>query len=115
MVAARRGIAIRPGVGVRHPNRESQLMDQKQLQIKLSERERQRLRDRIWHDYLGADSNHQKRIKKFTRIWRMWRGLNETKGDPQMGPDFQVPMIKWFTFGHWSRTVQALLGDDAEI
>jgi hypothetical protein len=90
-------------------------LEQLQRQLKISDRERDRIGDRIWHDFLGADSNHQRRLEKFIRLWRMWRGLVETKGDPDVGPDFQVPYVKWFSAAHWARTMQALLGDDAEI
>jgi hypothetical protein len=90
-------------------------MDQAQLQITLSDNEKSRLDSRIWNDFIGADSNHQRRLAKFVRLWRMWRGLNETMGDVNVGPDFQVPMVKWFTFGQWARCMSALLGDDAEI
>lgn len=84
-------------------------------QLKLSDRELQRLRSRIEEDFLAAKSNHQARILKFRRIWRMWRSLMETDGTRQEGPDFQFPMLKWITFGQWARMMQALLGDDAEI
>lgn len=87
----------------------------KQIQLKLSERELDRLRTKIWNDFQGARSNHEARIRRFRRYYRMWRGLQETMGDKDVGPDFQVPMMKWVTKGQWSRFVQALLGDDAEI
>ncbi len=44
----------------------------------------------------------------------MWRGLGQG-GTREDGADFELPMLKWFTFGHWARCMQALLGDDAEI
>ena len=44
-------------------------------------------------------------------MWRMWRGL-DVNGRPKQ---LQVPMMKWITFAHWSRIMQAMLGDDAEI
>lgn len=83
-------------------------------QLKLSEREQERLRSRIWNDFQGARSNHEARIRRFRRYYRMWRGLEESMGSKD-GPDFQVPMLKWITFGHWSRCMQALLGDDAQV
>lgn len=80
----------------------------------LSDRELERMRSHIYRDFLAAKSNHERRVQKFRRIYRMWRGLsgNGTKED---GAEFQLPMLKWFTFGHWARCMQALLGEDAQI
>ena len=80
-------------------------------QLKVSDNERNRLRDAIYQDFLSAQSNHDARMERFTRYWRMWRSL-ATSGNPQ---HLQVPMLKWTTLSHWSRVMQALLGDDAEI
>lgn len=84
-------------------------------QIKVTERERGRLRDRITTDYNGAKSDHQGRIARFRRYYRMWRSLNQTKGQRNVGPDLQIPLVKWTTFGQWAKYMQALLGEDAEI
>ncbi len=80
-------------------------------QIVVSETESNRLRDAIWLDFLSAQSNHDMRMERFVRYYRMWRGLATNKYPEQL----QVPMMKWVTFAHWSRIMQALLGDDAEI
>ena len=85
-----------------------------QLQLKLPEAELARLKRHIYDDFLAARSNHDRRIEKFRRIYRMWRGLG-AGGTKEDGAEFQLPMLKWFTFGHWSRCMQSLLGDDAEI
>ena len=84
-------------------------------QIKISQREEGRLRDRLWHDFLAARSDHDNRINRFRRYFRMWRGLNQTRGTDDVGPDYQVPLIKWNVFGQWAKIMQALLGEDAEI
>lgn len=80
-------------------------------QIRVSEVESNRLRNAIWQDFLSAQSNHDARMERFVRYYRMWRGLPVNKHPEQL----QVPMLKWVTFAHWSRVMQALLGDDAEI
>lgn len=80
-------------------------------QISVSDNERSRLATAIWQDFLSAQSNHDARMERFTRYYRLWRGL-DTNGRPQQ---LQVPMLKWITFAHWSRIMQAILGDDAEI
>lgn len=90
-------------------------MDRQFRQLIITDRERKRLANRIWDDFLGARSNHEARINKFRHIYRMWRGLEETRGNRQDGPDFQVPMLKWITYGQWARIMQSILGDDAEI
>ena len=84
-------------------------------QIKISQREEGRLRDRLWHDFLAARSDHDNRINRFRRYFRMWRGLNQTRGTNDVGPDYQVPLVKWNVFGQWAKIMQALLGEDAEI
>lgn len=83
-------------------------------QIKVSEIEERRLQSRIDTDFLSARSNHEARIAKFIRIWRMWRGLQTTQSN-QDGPAFEVPMLKWVTLGQWAKAMQSLLGDDAEV
>lgn len=87
---------------------------QKFKQIIVSEIEQGRLRDRIDMDFQAARSNHDARIAKFIRIWRMWRGLPTTLSNDD-GPAFEVPMLKWITLGQWAKAMQALLGDDAEV
>ncbi len=84
-------------------------------QISVSETEHNRLKDRIYNDFLAARSDHDARISRFRRYYRMWRGLNQTRGIRQDGPDLQVPMLKWSVFGAWARMMQSLLGEDAEI
>lgn len=86
----------------------------KQPQLKLNQREIDRIKDHIFQDFIAARSNHDRRIQKFRRIYRMWRGIADN-GTPADGAEFQLPMLKWFQFGHWARCMQALLGDDAEI
>lgn len=87
----------------------------KHIQVVVTERERGRLRDRITQDYNGAKSDHQGRIARFRRYYRMWRSLNQTKGERNVGPALQVPLVKWTTFGQWAKYIQALLGEDAEV
>jgi hypothetical protein len=95
-------------------NQQPATNNQLQLQLKLPDRELDRLKAHIYRDFMGARDNHDRRIEKFRRIYRMWRGLGGG-GTREDGAEFQLPMIKWFTFGHWSRCMQALLGDDAQI
>lgn len=90
-------------------------MQQVNRQLKVSEQEVQRLKNRIEFDVLGARSNHDARIERFRRYYRMWRGLPTSPGNLNDGNTFEMPMLKWITFGHWSRVMSGLLGDDAEI
>lgn len=84
-------------------------------QIKLQPREQQRLYSHIWENFIAARADHDGRIARFRRYWRMWRGLNQTRGDRNAGQDLQVPLIKWTVFGQWAKFMAALMGDDAEI
>lgn len=88
--------------------------DRRQLQLRVSDRELGRMRDHIYRDFMAARSNHDRRIERFRRMYRMWRGLSN-KSTKEDGAQFELPMLKWFTFGHWARSMQSLLGDDAEI
>lgn len=90
-------------------------MQQSNVQIELPDTELSRLSERIWHNFTSADANHQVRIERFRRYYRMWRGLPVTSGNVDDGGQLQIPMMKWITFGEWSRIMGALLGDDAEI
>lgn len=45
----------------------------------------------------------------------MWRGLVTTPGNIDDGDNFDVPIMKWITFGEWSRLMGAMLGDDAQV
>lgn len=84
-------------------------------QLRISDQEKQRLKNRIWDDFQGARSNHDRRIFKFRRLWRMWRSLNVAAPSKKDGARFEVPLLKWTVFSQWARCMQALLGDDAEI
>lgn len=86
-------------------------MDQKQLQLTLSEAELSRLDSHIWNCFIGAEMNHDRRIQRFQRYWRMWRGTQQMPD----GADLDVPLLKWVTFSHWARIMAAVFGEDAEI
>lgn len=90
-------------------------MDQRGSQITLTDNERDRIGEKIWHDFIGARSNHDNRIERFRRYMRLWRGLEMGQGNPDDGASFEVPLVKWTVFAHWARIMQGLLGDDAEI
>lgn len=90
-------------------------MDLKGSLILLQETELDRIGDKIWTDFQGARSNHDARIARFRRYIRMWRSLPMGGGNVDDGANFEVPTVKWNVFAHWSRVMQGLLGDDAEI
>lgn len=75
-----------------------------------------RLGDRVAEDYRGALSDHQRRMQRFRDYYRRWRNRVEP---PRAGEEdvanFQVPVTQWNVFIKWAKTMQSLLGDDAEI
>ena len=81
-------------------------------QLDVSERERGRLKLRIESDFLSARSDHDARIARFRRYFRMWRGLNQTKGPRQDGPDMQSPLHTHTAVGQWAKYHQALPAGD---
>lgn len=85
-------------------------------QLKLSQRERQRLCDRITMDYANALQDHQARMERFRRYFYRWRARIGQGGDGSQGhSNFNIPLIKSQTFVKLAKAVEAILGDDAEI
>jgi hypothetical protein len=86
------------------------------MQLKLSDAELGRLASRIETDYDSAISDHNARIDRFRRYYRMWRNkVPDPDPTRKQASNFRIPMLQWHLFGKWSQIVEGLFGDDAEI
>jgi len=86
------------------------------VQLKLADAELSRLASRIEEDYNSAITDHNGRMEKARRYYRMWRN-KAPDPDPtrKQASNFRVPMLQWHVFGKWSATIEGLFGDDARI
>lgn len=84
--------------------------------LKLSERELDRLGQRVEEDYLNALPDHQRRMDRWREYYRLWRGMVDppAAGDEDKS-NYPVPLMQWHVFGRWAQMMQSILGDDAEI
>lgn len=88
----------------------------KVYQIKLSDQEQSRLSVRIEKDMLQAKADHFARSERFAGYMQRW----ENRVDPpekgnEDKPNHTVPLVQWSCFNKLARSLQALLGDDADI
>lgn len=85
-------------------------------QLQLPKTELTRLAIRVQEDVRAALSDHDARMRRFTRYYRTWRGRSEP---PAMGeedrPNFRVPFTQWQVFAKWAKEHAALFGDDADV
>ena len=85
-------------------------------QLKLSKNELNRLAIRVREDYNADISDHQARMRRFTRYYQLWRKRSDI---PAFGEEdtsnFRVPLIQWQVYSKWAKEHGALFGSDAEI
>ena len=91
-------------------------MEQTSYQLKWPDAEVSRIANRVQMDYRNAISDHNRRIQRWREYYRRWRQL---VGAPPMGEEdisnFPVPYCQWNLFTKWSKEMDGLFGDDAEI
>lgn len=85
------------------------------MQLKLSQKERERIGRHVEECHRTAIRNHQERMARFRRYYRLFRGL----ADPSAAGDedasnYQVPLLKWHVFTKWADLMHAWLGAGAE-
>lgn len=88
----------------------------KPTQIAISEAEENRLITRIENDFLMDKDAHQRRSRRFAGYIKRWENRVEAPaaGDEDK-PNHTVPLVQWSCFNKVARSLQALLGDDADI
>lgn len=84
-------------------------------QVKLSEAETRRILAKIKADHLAAHEDNQARYRLDIMRYGLWRkklGMAQSKpGDS----NYRVPLVEWLVRTKWAKTLDAFLGDDAEI
>lgn len=81
-------------------------------QLKVSDKEKERLWKLIEENYIGAQIDHRARQEKFARNYEAMR---RRVGQPGSKSNFSVPLIKWQVLALLAKVVDGLFGDDAEI
>lgn len=75
-----------------------------------------RIGDRIAEDWSGASTDHQRRMERFRGYYQRWRNrVDAPEAGDEDASNFAVPVTQWNVFIKWAKTMQSLLGDDAEI
>lgn len=84
--------------------------------LNLPEREKVRLGRRIDRDFLDALSDHRKRRDRCMEYYRKWRNRHTPNpAGEEDASNFQVPLLRWFTWVKWAKQMDSIFGDDAEI
>ena len=85
-------------------------------QLTFSPNEMGRLANKIQQDFFNAESDHDRRIERFKRYYRRWRGLTEpTYMGEEEASNYGVPLTQWQVYSKWAKQNGSLFGDDAEI
>jgi hypothetical protein len=91
-------------------------MEQTDFQLKWPDAEVSRIGNRVRQDYRSAIADHNRRIARWREYMRRWLGSvdlpNEGEEDASNVP---VPFVQWNIFTKWSKEMDSLFGDDAEI
>jgi hypothetical protein len=83
--------------------------------LDLSDAEQTRILDHITGAYSDAWQDNDQRIARFRRHFRSWRNKIGMGGGLVGKSNFRVPLIVEKVLVKWAKTLDALLGDDAEI
>jgi len=85
-------------------------------QITLPEAELERLMRRIEDDYNDALGDHRRRMARCQRLYQLWRQRYDPNDAANVDtPNFRVPLVKWHVFLAFSKMIENVFGDDAEI
>lgn len=89
---------------------------QKESQLKWPDAEISRIASRVQSDFRNAISDHNTRIARWTQFYRRWRAAVDPVAMGEEGTsNVPVPYIRWNVFTKWSKEMDGLFGDDAEI
>lgn len=85
-------------------------------QLKLSERDKERLKAQITSDYQDDSADFENRNKALRRWYRLWRNAMDTNGFPnQESSNFSIPLCLWIIKAILAKELDALLGEESEI
>ncbi len=89
---------------------------QEQFQLKLPAAELSRLATKVQTDFRAAESDHNRRMALWRDYYRRWRAkVDVPMQGEEAASNVPVPYICWNIFTKWSKEMDALFGDDAEI
>lgn len=89
---------------------------QNQFQLKWSDAEVSRIGTRVQTDYRAAIGDHHRRLRRWATYYRRWRSMVDVPAEgEETASNVPVPFIRWNVFTKWSKEMDALFGDDAEI
>lgn len=86
------------------------------FQLKWPAAELARIANRIQSDYRNALADHNRRMEKWREYYRRWRQMVDVPNQgEETASNVPVPYVQWNIFTKWSKEMDALFGDDAEI
>jgi hypothetical protein len=90
--------------------------DQEDFQLKWPQTERVRIGNRVLMDYRSAIGDHNQRINKWREYYRRWRAMVDppVQGE-ETASNVPVPYVRWNILTKWSKEMDSLFGDDAEV
>ena len=89
---------------------------QKDYQLRWSDAEVSRIASKIQLDYRSAIADHNRRINRWREFYRRFRGsVDVPMQGEETASNVPVPFIRWNIWTKWSKEMDALFGDDAEI
>lgn len=85
-------------------------------QLNLSEAEFSRLGQKVLEDYRNAIGDHNRRMERWAEYWKRWNGTPDglIAGEEE-DSNQPVPYVRWNVFTKWSKEMDSLFGDDAQI
>lgn len=89
---------------------------QRLFQLKWSDAELSRICSKVQTDYRNALSDHNRRMRRWVEFYRRWRcSVDAPLAGEETASNVPVPFIRWNIWTSWSKQMDALFGDDAEI
>lgn len=86
------------------------------MQLTLPQAELERIGRKIEELYGAALSDHQRRMIRFRKYYRLWRNLQDApRAGDEDASNYQVPLLQWQVFGKWADLMHAWLGKGAEV
>jgi hypothetical protein len=89
---------------------------QQQFQLTWPPHEVDAIATRVQADYRNALADHRRRIARWQDYYRRWLGsIDLPNTGEESASNMPVPYVKWNVFTAWSKQIDSLFGDDAEI
>jgi hypothetical protein len=84
--------------------------------MKVSQQELTRIGHRVDECYRTAIYDHQRRMERFRRYYRLFRNLSDpTAAGDKDASNYQVPLLQWHVFSKWADLMHSWLGKGSEV